>query len=244
MPGLKLGRRRRRDEDDDDDDQRPAAPRIATYNDDDDDGAAIPGIGRGSRRRREPRVATYDDDDDGAAIPGIGRGSRRRRDEDDDPPPRRRNIKGRRPRRDDDDLSSLAQASFSEARDNLFDERPRRRRGKEDDAPRLLFGTVDGAVGCILPISADEYAFFRSLEKALASVAPAVGDLPHDEWRAFANERKQSPARGFVDGDLVETLVDLKGAQLERVVALMKEDGCECTAASLVERVEDMARSH
>ena len=121
---------------------------------------------------------------------------------------------------------------------------PPRAAAAADAAPRLLFGTVDGAVGCILPISADEYAFFRSLEKALASVAPAVGDLPHDEWRAFANERKQSPARGFVDGDLVETLVDLKGAQLERVVALMKEDGCECTAASLVERVEDMARSH
>lgn len=154
---------RRRHCDDDGDDERPAAPRIATYDDDDNGGPALPRLALGRRgrddgerhRRRDddsdderpapPRVATYDDDDDGAAIPGLGRG----RNADDETPPRRprRGAKPRRPRRDDDDkrrprrrgrddLSSLAQASFSDARDDLFDERPRRRRRRDDAAPR------------------------------------------------------------------------------------------------------------
>ena len=135
---------RRRHRDDDDDNGGPALPRLALGRHGRDDGER--------RRRRDddsdderpapPRVATYDDDDDGAAIPGLGRGRNA-----DDETPLRRGAKPRRPRRDDDDerrtrrrgrddLSSLAQASFSDARDDLFDERPRRHRGRDDAAPR------------------------------------------------------------------------------------------------------------
>ena len=31
-----------------------------------------------------------------------------------------------------------------------------------------------------------------------------VGGLDHAAWRAFDNDRGTAPARGFVDGDLVE----------------------------------------
>ena len=40
-----------------------------------------------------------------------------------------------------------------------------------------------------------------------------VGGLDHAAWRAFDNDRGTAPARGFVDGDLVEQCAPAPGAE-------------------------------
>jgi DNA damage-binding protein 1 len=48
-------------------------------------------------------------------------------------------------------------------------------------------------------------------------VVRGVGGFAHDQWRSFSNERKSVPARGFIDGDLIERFLDLKPAQQMQV---------------------------
>lgn len=42
------------------------------------------------------------------------------------------------------------------------------------------------------------------MQECLRGVVKGVGGLDHAAWRAFDNDRGTAPARGFVDGDLVE----------------------------------------
>jgi DNA damage-binding protein 1 len=99
--------------------------------------------------------------------------------------------------------------------------------GSEDEAeegadgvravPKLLFGTVGGGVGVLASLSWSEFQLLDRLQQAIASVVPSR----NAEWRAFTNDRKTEPAKGFIDGDLVESLVDLPDDLVVRVVDVM-----------------------
>lgn len=83
---------------------------------------------------------------------------------------------------------------------------------------------MTGAIGTIITLHHEAYVFFNALERALRTVVPAQGGLSHDEWRSFYNERRCSPARHMVDGDLVEAFLDLDRATLTQVVRAMNDD--------------------
>ena len=40
----------------------------------------------------------------------------------------------------------------------------------------------------------------------------------HCSWRSFHNERKTEPASGFIDGDLIESYLDLNRDKMQDVV--------------------------
>uniref|UniRef100_A0A7S4JB88 RSE1/DDB1/CPSF1 C-terminal domain-containing protein n=1 Tax=Odontella aurita TaxID=265563 RepID=A0A7S4JB88_9STRA len=102
---------------------------------------------------------------------------------------------------------------------------PLRHRPHVELGSRTLFATVDGTLGSILGLSPRSRSFFSSLERALARTVRPVGDLGHGEYRAFESERRVHPAHGFVDGDLVESFLDLDLSTMNRVVESMNEDG-------------------
>jgi DNA damage-binding protein 1 len=58
-------------------------------------------------------------------------------------------------------------------------------------------------------------------QDALRKVVRGVGGLEHAEFRAFRSERKVSESRGFVDGDLIETFLDLSPSDAEQVRILI-----------------------
>lgn len=88
-----------------------------------------------------------------------------------------------------------------------------------------LFATVDGTLGSILGLDARTTAFFKTLERAMAKTIVPVGDLSHDEFRAFNCERRVHPSHGFIDGDLVESFLDLDRPSMEAVVKELNRDG-------------------
>ena len=90
---------------------------------------------------------------------------------------------------------------------------------------QTLFGTVDGTVGSILGLDGPTFAFLSSLQRAMNSVIKSVGDLNHYEYRAFRAERQVRPSRGFIDGDLIESFLDLNRPSMEKIVQCMNEDG-------------------
>jgi DNA damage-binding protein 1 len=89
----------------------------------------------------------------------------------------------------------------------------------------ILFGTVSGSIGTILTLTEESYRFYSTLERALKTVVTSVGvgGLSHDDFRSFYNERRTHPQRNFVDGDMVEKVLDLPRKTLEDVVRQFNE---------------------
>jgi DNA damage-binding protein 1 len=90
---------------------------------------------------------------------------------------------------------------------------------------QTLFGTVDGTIGSILGLDGHTFAFFSTLQRSMNTIVKPVGDLSHEEYRAFRAERQVRPSRGFIDGDMIETFLDLDRSTMEKVVQHMNEDG-------------------
>jgi hypothetical protein len=58
----------------------------------------------------------------------------------------------------------------------------------------------------------------------MRAIVPAIGGLSHEEFRRFCNERRSSPQRNLVDGDLIEHFLDLSPSDAELVVKQLSED--------------------
>jgi hypothetical protein len=76
--------------------------------------------------------------------------------------------------------------------------------GRQD----ILYATVSGAIGSIMTVTPEQFKVLRCLEKAILKNKPAVGQLDHAEYREFKNERRRYKGKNWVDGDLIESLLD------------------------------------
>ncbi|KDR10581.1 DNA damage-binding protein 1 isoform X1 [Zootermopsis nevadensis] len=113
----------------------------------------------------------------------------------------------------------------------------------------VLFGTVSGAIGLVTQIPADFYDFLRELEEKLTHVIKSVGKIEHSFWRSFNTDIKTEPCEGFIDGDLVESFLDLSHNKMKEVsLGLQVDSGSgmkqEATVDDLVKIVEDLTRIH
>ena len=66
-----------------------------------------------------------------------------------------------------------------------------------------------------------------------------VGGLSHEQWRSFNNEKKTVDAKNFLDGDLIETFLDLSHSRMEKIGKTMNT-----IVEELYERVEELTRLH
>jgi len=73
----------------------------------------------------------------------------------------------------------------------------------------VLFGTVNGTVGLITQFPPEHYNFLKEIQDRLAKVIRSVGKIEHGFWRSFHTERKTEQTTGFLDGDLIESFLDL-----------------------------------
>ncbi|XP_023704861.1 DNA damage-binding protein 1 isoform X1 [Cryptotermes secundus] len=115
----------------------------------------------------------------------------------------------------------------------------------------VLFGTVSGAIGLVTQIPADFYDFLRELEEKLTHVIKSVGKIEHSFWRSFNTDIKTEPCEGFIDGDLVESFLDLSHNKMREVslgLQLQVDNGSgmkqDATVDDLVKIVEDLTRIH
>jgi DNA damage-binding protein 1 len=102
----------------------------------------------------------------------------------------------------------------------------------------------------------------------MTRIIKPVAKIEHDFWRNFSTERKVEPACNFIDGDLIESFLDLKREKMAEVVdGLMVSDSfCsdfadsypysikqmddgsgmkrEATVDDLVKTIEELTRIH
>ncbi|XP_061415888.1 DNA damage-binding protein 1 [Lethenteron reissneri] len=113
----------------------------------------------------------------------------------------------------------------------------------------VLFGTVNGMIGLVTSLSEGLFTLLQDMQGRLTKVIKSVGKIEHSFWRSFHNERKTEAATGFVDGDLIESFLDLSRPKMQEVVAgLQIDDGSgmkrEATVDDLIKTVEELTRIH
>ena len=73
----------------------------------------------------------------------------------------------------------------------------------------VLYGTVGGAIGLVTQLPQDFFEFLLDLQTRLTKVIKSIGRIEHYQWRAFSSEKKEEASEGFIDGDIIESFLDL-----------------------------------
>lgn len=94
----------------------------------------------------------------------------------------------------------------------------------------ILYGTVSGAIGLVTQLTPEFYEFLHHLEERLSHTIKSVGKIDHAFWRSFHTDMKTEPCDGFIDGDLVESFLDLSREKMKEVasglmVSILNFDG-------------------
>uniref|UniRef100_A0A8D3ABC7 DNA damage-binding protein 1 n=1 Tax=Scophthalmus maximus TaxID=52904 RepID=A0A8D3ABC7_SCOMX len=117
----------------------------------------------------------------------------------------------------------------------------------------VLFGTVNGMIGLVTSLSEGWYSLLLDLQNRLNKVIKSVGKIEHTiivtTWSSFHTERKTEQATGFIDGDLIESFLDLGRAKMQEVVSTLQiDDGSgmkrEATVDEVIKIVEELTRIH
>jgi DNA damage-binding protein 1 len=109
------------------------------------------------------------------------------------------------------------------------------------DVPTKLYGCISGAVGIVASIGAEHYEMLSKVQVALSTVIQGVGGLDHKEFRSFQTPFAKNTAvsKGFIDGDLIEQLLDLPVERREAVFAELKD----CDQDTVMQFVEELSRT-
>ena len=105
--------------------------------------------------------------------------------------------------------------------------------------PTVIFGTVNGVIGVIASLPHEQYVFLEKLQMNMRKVIKGVGGLSHEQWRSFYNEKKTVEAKSFLDGDLIESFLDLNRNRMEEISKSMN-----VAVDELMKRVEELTRLH
>ncbi|KAG5839932.1 hypothetical protein ANANG_G00210550 [Anguilla anguilla] len=139
----------------------------------------------------------------------------------------------------------------------------------------VLFGTVNGMIGLVTSLSEGWYSLLMDLQNRLNKVIKSVGKIEHSLYPSryhcgsvpsvsrctpcllcfpqflwsFHTERKTEQATGFIDGDLIESFLDLGRAKMQEVVSSLQiDDGSgmkrEATVDEVIKIVEELTRIH
>nr|QDO16372.1 DNA damage-binding protein 1 [Lingulodinium polyedra] len=112
---------------------------------------------------------------------------------------------------------------------------------------QVVWASVDGAIGIIASLRGErEFARLSMIQDAVSKSVPPLVGLPHGEWRdCWAEPQSPSPHQGFVDGDLLESVLQLPRASQQAVVDRLTACGVHMNGIEgLLWEVEELAQLH
>jgi len=113
---------------------------------------------------------------------------------------------------------------------------------------RVLFGTTAGVVGMVAQLPQDFFNQLLEVQNRLSKVIKSVGKIQHSHWRSYYTEQKRDESLGFIDGDLLESFLDLSRDKMAEVVqGLQIDDGGmkrDATVDDLIKTIEELTRIH
>jgi len=113
----------------------------------------------------------------------------------------------------------------------------------------VLFGTVNGSIGLVTQLPQDFYELLLELQKRLTKAIKSVGRIEHSVWRSFQSDKKDESCEGFIDGDIIESFLDLDRVSMTEVVGgLQRSDASGMKVPigvdDIIKIVEDLTRIH
>lgn len=112
----------------------------------------------------------------------------------------------------------------------------------------ILYGSYSGSIGLIAQIPETFYNFLLNLQNNLISVIKPVGKIDYDYWRSFSNEKKSEKATNFIDGDIIESFLDLSRNKMAECVQNLTIDDPSgprpATVDDIIKVVEELSRIH
>ena len=83
---------------------------------------------------------------------------------------------------------------------------------------RILSGTVSGTIVLFANLSNTMYNIFNELQFRLAKFLTTAGKIQYDKWRDFESERRIEQHKYFIDGDLIESYLELSPAEAANLI--------------------------
>lgn len=81
-----------------------------------------------------------------------------------------------------------------------------------------LAGTVNGSIILFAQMSDVMFKILNELQVRLAKFLTTAGKIQYDKWRMFESERRAEESKGFVDGDLIESFLELSPSEAADVI--------------------------
>ena len=73
--------------------------------------------------------------------------------------------------------------------------------------------------GLVTSLHVDLFNLLSDLQQKLSKVIKSVGNIDHEFYRSFCTERKIDRCEGFIDGDIIESFLDLSPDKMKEVVS-------------------------
>ncbi|EDW42362.1 GM24084 [Drosophila sechellia] len=112
----------------------------------------------------------------------------------------------------------------------------------------VLYGTCNGAIGIVTQIPQDFYDFLHGLEERLKKIIKLVGKIGHKFYRNFRIHTQVEPSQGFIDGDLIESFLDLSRDKMRDAVQglelTLNGERKSADVEDVIKIVEDLTRMH
>ncbi|KAI8096333.1 mono-functional DNA-alkylating methyl methanesulfonate N-term-domain-containing protein [Halteromyces radiatus] len=82
----------------------------------------------------------------------------------------------------------------------------------------LIFATANGAIGIIADLSESRFKLLWHMQNNMTRVVKSIGHLSHSDWRSVVTMGRKEQSSNFIDGDLIESFLDLTPQQMQQVV--------------------------
>lgn len=115
----------------------------------------------------------------------------------------------------------------------------------------ILGGTVNGSVILFVGISNTMYKILNELQLRLSKFVTTAGRIKYSKWRDFESDRRIEQSKFIIDGDLIESFLELNSTDAGTVVKDFKIDdsnighsGEEFSLSYFNKLVEELSRLH
>ena len=82
----------------------------------------------------------------------------------------------------------------------------------------ILAGTVSGSIILFAQLSNMMFKILNELQSRLSKFLTTAGKIQYDKWRDFESERRVEHNKNFIDGDLIESFLELSPTEAATLI--------------------------
>lgn len=112
----------------------------------------------------------------------------------------------------------------------------------------IMFGTNQGSLGLVVQIDDMYKKFLLSIEKAISDAEKNCMQIEHATYRSFTYNKRIEPPSGFVDGDLIESILDMDRSRAIEILGKANTRGWDPSIpkdpVEILKIIDDLSRTH